>query len=104
MSLLTSRRLGPLLVPQTLGALNDNLFKNALVVLILFRAGQAGAPVPFAVLFGLGIQATFSGPLKYSILPAHLAVDELVAGNGLVEAGTWCRSATRLFERCPEPA
>jgi acyl-[acyl-carrier-protein]-phospholipid O-acyltransferase/long-chain-fatty-acid--[acyl-carrier-protein] ligase len=56
------------------------------------------------VLFGLGIQATFSGPLKYSILPAHLAVDELVAGNGLVEAGTWCRSATRLFERCPEPA
>jgi hypothetical protein len=38
------------------------------------------------VLFGLGIQATFSGPLKYSILPAQLAVDELVAGNGLVEA------------------
>ena len=147
MSLLTSRRLAPLLVTQTLGALNDNLFKNALVVLILFRAGQAGAPalvavaggvfilpyvllsatagqiadkweksrtilivklgevalmglaatgfllgsmpILFAVLFGLGVQATFFSPLKYSILPAHLAETELVAGNGLVEAGTF---------------
>ena len=44
MSLLISRRLAPLLVTQTLGALNDNLFKNALVVLILFRVGEAGAP------------------------------------------------------------
>ena len=147
MSLLASRRLAPLLITQTLGAFNDNLFKNALVVLILFRAGQAGAPalvalaggvfilpyvllsatagqiadkweksrtilivklgevalmalaatgfllgsmpVLFAVLFGLGVQATFFSPLKYSILPAHLAEDELVAGNGLVEAGTF---------------
>ena len=147
MSLLTSRRLAPLLVTQTLGALNDNLFKNALVVLILFRSAQAGAPalvalaggifilpyvlfsatagqiadkweksrtilivkmgevalmalaaagfligstpMLFAVLFGLGIQATFFSPLKYSILPSLLAERELVAGNGLVEAGTF---------------
>ena len=145
MSLLTSRRLAPLLVTQALGALNDNLFKNALVVLILFRAastsgpalvalaggvfilpyvllsatagqiadrfeksrtillvklaelalmGLAAAgfllgstPLLFAVLFGLGVQATFFGPLKYAILPDHLAAHELVAGNGLVEAG-----------------
>ena len=145
--LLASRRLGPLLVTQTLGAVNDNLFKNALVVLILFRAaatdgpalvaiaggvfilpyvllsataGQiadrfeksrtilivklaevalmaiaaagfllGSTPLLFAVLAGLGVQATFFSPLKYGILPTHLAEDELVAGNGLIEAGTF---------------
>ncbi len=147
MPLLASRRLAPLLLTQTLGALNDNLFKNALVVLILFRAaGSSGpalvalaggvfilpyvllsatagqvadrfeksrtillvklaevalmalaaagfllgaTPLLFAVLFGLGVQATFFSPLKYAILPSHLAEHELVAGNGLVEAGTF---------------
>ena len=147
MALLTSRRLAPLLVTQTLGALNDNLFKNALVVLILFKAagsvgpalvalaggvfilpymllsatagqiadrfeksrtirwvklgevalmalGAAGflldsTPLLFATLFGLGVQATFFSPLKYGILPSHLDEHELVAGNGLVEAGTF---------------
>ena len=147
MSLLTSRRLAPLLVTQTLGAINDNLFKNALVVLVLFKAAASSGPalvalaggvfilpyvllsatagqladrfeksrtilvvkfaevvimalaaagflmdnIPllFAVLFGLGVQATFFSPLKYGILPSHLKDDELVAGNGLVEAGTF---------------
>jgi MFS family permease len=42
-----------------------------------------------AVLFGLGIQATFFSPLKYGILPDHLNGEALVAGNGLVEAGTF---------------
>ena len=55
MSLLTSRRLAPLLITQTLGALNDNLFKNALVVLILFRVGEAGAPALVAVAGGVFI-------------------------------------------------
>lgn len=36
----------------------------------------------------LGLQATFFGPLKYSILPQLLRDDELVAGNALVEMGT----------------
>ncbi len=147
MSLLTSRRLAPLLATQTLGAINDNLFKNALVVLILFRTGAdhgpalvaaaggvfilpyvllsatagqladrfeksrlilitklaevalmtlaavgfllGSVPVLFAVLAGLGVQATFFGPLKYAILPQHLDEHDLVAGNGLVEAGTF---------------
>lgn len=146
MRLLCSRRLGPLLVTQSLGAINDNLFKNALVVLVLFSAASGGAamvaaaggvfilpyvllsatagqiadrfekrrtivwvkmaevllmglaaagfllgsvPVLFAVLFGLGVQATFFSPLKYSILPSHLAETEIVAGNGLIEAGTF---------------
>ncbi len=147
MPLFATRRLAPLLVTQTLGAINDNMFKNALVVLILARAAQGGAGalvavaggvfiLPFlllsatageladrcekrrlillvkaaevvvmaaaaagfllgstglllAVLFGLGAQATFFGPLKYAILPQHLGEAELVAGNGLVEAGTF---------------
>ena len=44
MPLLTSRRLAPLLLTQTLGALNDNQFKNALVVQILFRAAGSSGP------------------------------------------------------------
>jgi acyl-[acyl-carrier-protein]-phospholipid O-acyltransferase/long-chain-fatty-acid--[acyl-carrier-protein] ligase len=145
-SLLRTRRFLPLFLTQALGALNDNLFKNALVVLILYRADEGGAamvalagglfilpyvlfsslagqladrndkarliritklfeiglmalaalgflgggvPVLMAVLFGLGTQATFFGPLKYGILPDHLAEAELVSGNALIEAGTF---------------
>lgn len=144
--LMGSRRFLPLFVTQALGAVNDNMFKNALVVLALFRlahtgpvlvalaggvfllpyalfsasAGQIADAVEkswairwvkfwelglmllasfgfltgnfivlMAVLFGLGMQAAFFSPLKYGILPDHLAGEELVAGNGLVEAGTF---------------
>jgi acyl-[acyl-carrier-protein]-phospholipid O-acyltransferase / long-chain-fatty-acid--[acyl-carrier-protein] ligase len=145
-TLLTARRFLPLFATQFLGAMNDNLFKNAMAVLLLWRAGSAGPALvaaaggifilPYAlfsglageladrsemarlirliklyeaalmclgvvgfqtanawllmaVLFGLGIHSTFFGPLKYAILPVHLAPGELVAGNGLVEAGTF---------------
>jgi MFS family permease len=143
--LLTSRRFLPLFTAQMLGALNDNLFKNAIVVLVLFRgsgrawlvplaggifilpyalfsslAGQladqrdkAGLirvtklyeialmalaaigfatrsePFLLAVLFGLGVQATFFGPLKYGILPELLTGAELLGGNALIEASTF---------------
>ena len=40
------------------------------------------------LLFCMGTQSTFFGPLKFSILPQLLNDDELVAGNGLVTAGT----------------
>lgn len=40
--LLGSRRFLPLFIAQFLGALNDNLFKNAMAVLLLWRAGDAG--------------------------------------------------------------
>ena len=146
LSLLGSRRFLPLFLTQTLGALNDNLFKNALVVMILFKAMGGGAPLvalsgglfilPYAflsatagqladrydksrmiritklweagimlvgafgfiagsvpllmlVLVGLGTQAAFFSPLKFSILPQHLAENELIAGNALIEAGTF---------------
>jgi acyl-[acyl-carrier-protein]-phospholipid O-acyltransferase/long-chain-fatty-acid--[acyl-carrier-protein] ligase len=146
MSLLLSRRLGPLCLTQTCGAFNDNLVKNAMVVLAIFKLGAGGAglaalagalfiapyallsatagqladrfdksrliqvtkaaevllmcaaayafmlssvPGLLAVLFGLGVQATMFGPLKYGILPDHLSDNELIAGNGLIEASTF---------------
>ncbi|WP_193367663.1 acyl-[ACP]--phospholipid O-acyltransferase [Pelagibius marinus] len=150
LDILKSRRFLPLFATQFLGAFNDNLFKNALVVLVLFRiaadeggrgemlaaaaaglfvlpfflfsatAGQLAdkydkarmirgvklaevaimllAALGFAwertdflfvVLFLMGIQSAFFGPLKYGILPQHLDTKELVGGNALIEAATF---------------
>ncbi|MFA5629875.1 MAG: MFS transporter [Porticoccaceae bacterium] len=147
--LLASRRFLPLFVTQFLGAFNDNLFKNLLIVLLV-SAGLAGAfdsnlminlaaglfVLPFflfsplagqladkyeksalirrlkiaeilimllgvlclllqtwtgllAVLFLMGTQSAFFGPLKFSILPQLLRPDELVAGNAQVSMGTF---------------
>ena len=41
------------------------------------------------VLFLMGTQSAFFGPLKYSILPDHLKEEELVGGNALIESGTF---------------
>ncbi len=41
------------------------------------------------VLFLMGTQSAFFGPVKYSIIPQHLRSDELVSGNALVETGTF---------------
>lgn len=149
-SLIVSRRFLPLFVVQFLGATNDNLFKNAIGILTVYRL-LAGDParahllvsaaaglfiLPYvlfsslageladraekaglvrliklaelvimalgsaalflgdvyallAVLFLLGLHSTFFGPIKYAILPQHLAADELVAGNAMVEGGTF---------------
>jgi acyl-[acyl-carrier-protein]-phospholipid O-acyltransferase/long-chain-fatty-acid--[acyl-carrier-protein] ligase len=146
--LLHARRFLPLLLSQTLGAFNDNLFKSAFVMLITYGAAAGPDPgivaaiaggaliAPFflfsatageladrfersrilqivkaaelltvlgaaaallsgnlvlslAVLFVLGTQAAFSSPVKYALLPQHLATAELVDGNALMEAGTF---------------
>lgn len=42
-----------------------------------------------ALLFLMGTQSTFFGPVKYAILPQVLGDDELVGGNGLVSMGTF---------------
>ena len=149
LELLQQKRLFPLFCTQFLGAFNDSLFKNALIILIAFMiqttftnpdtlinlcaalfvipvfifsplAGQVAdkfeksrliqiikvaevflialavlslyslsLSLLFITLFLLGTQATFFGPLKYSILPQHLAESELIAGNGLIEMGTF---------------
>ena len=41
--LLLTRRLGPLVLTQSCGAFNDNLVKNAMIVLALFKLGVGGA-------------------------------------------------------------
>ena len=146
--LLGSRRFLPYFITQLLGAFNDNLFKQALVLAILFRIGSSldpnvlinfsallfilpfflfsalggqlgekypkhrlirlikfaeilimllgsvsvllgSLPMMLAVLFAMGSQSALFGPVKYSILPLHLAERELVGGNALVEMGTF---------------
>lgn len=143
------RRFLPLFCTQFLGALNDSLFRNALIILLAFTSqnavlnqdtlvnlGAALFVIPYFLfsalagqladkfeksilirfvklaevflaalailgfylnslllllisLFLLGTQATFFGPIKYSILPQHLQESELMAGNGLIEMGTF---------------
>ncbi len=148
--LLGMRRFAPFFWTQFLGAFNDNLYKNALVVMLTFQtaswttltpetltnlaaglfilpfflfsatAGQLAdkydkawlsrlvklleiviigvaalgfylhsLSVLLAALFLLGLQSALFGPVKYAILPQHLAEEELVGGNALVESGTF---------------
>ena len=56
-----------------------------------FKTIETSVPVllMLAALFLTGVQSTFLGPIKYAILPQHLKKDEVLAGTGLVEAGTY---------------
>jgi MFS family permease len=156
--LLRQRRFLPLFATQLLNAFNDNLYKNAMVLFVVYEvyrsaedeaqfsaiasglfilpffvlsalAGQladmrdkariirlvkaaeiaimaVGAvglllawqgwlttavaiPLMLVALFAMGVHSTFFGPIKYAILPQHLHKDEVLAGTGLVEAGTY---------------
>lgn len=156
--LMRRRRFLPLFLTQLLNALNDNLYKNAMVLfvvysvydspemetlvsgvatalfvlpfvlfsatsgqladmrdktkiirwikfaeIIIMSVGAAGLlmaaqglhvhtiaiPMMFVALFAMGVHSTFFGPIKYAILPQHLEKDEVLAGTGLVEAGTY---------------
>ena len=62
--------------------------------IIIMIVGAAGllfhnVPLLLAALFAMGVHSTFFGPIKYAILPQHLARDEVLGGTGLVEAGTY---------------
>ena len=37
----------------------------------------------------MGTQSAFFGPVKYSILPDILKKQQLISGNGIIEAGTY---------------
>ena len=50
---------------------------------------RQSVPMLLAALFCLGTHSTVFGPIKYALLPQHLRADELVAGNALIEAGTF---------------
>src|SRR5947207_416718 len=143
-------RFWPLFVTQAIGAFNDNAFRFALSLLIIYDLGPALGInsalintlasglliVPFFIfsatagqladkydkafltrriklieisviaiasfslfthqvwlqlfaVFLTGTQSAFFGPIKYSILPQHLAKHELLGGNGLIEMGTF---------------
>lgn len=146
-ALMKARRFAPLFWCQFLSALNDNLVRNALVILILYKIGSAhgatlvalagtaliapffvlsglagqvadrfdksrvaerlkfyemaiagiaalgfliqSVPLLFVALSGYGIVAALFGPIKYGILPAHLDIKELPAGNALIESATF---------------
>ena len=88
------------LCSATAGQLADAMDKAWLIRLIklmeipvmLAAAGgvlAGSATMLLALLFAMGIQAAFFGPLKYAILPDLLTLDELLLGNALVEAGTF---------------
>ena len=156
--LVRTRRFLPLFVTQLLGAFNDNLYKNAMVLYVVYSvynseaaearfsaiasglfilpffllsalAGQladmrdkakiirvvkaceiaimlvggtglvlawlgleveqVAIPLMLAALLAMGVHSTFFGPIKYAILPQHLHDGEVLAGTGLVEAGTY---------------
>ncbi|MDR2353809.1 MAG: hypothetical protein LBF22_11795, partial [Deltaproteobacteria bacterium] len=42
-----------------------------------------------AILFFMGAQSAFYGPVKYSLLPEILPKEDLISGNGLVEGATF---------------
>ncbi len=149
-SLLRRKSFGSFFRTQFLGAFNDNVFKNALLVMIAFQAAdltsldsntlvnvaaglfilpfflfsatagqfadkfeksrlirivkaceilimtvaavgfyQRSVPLLLGVLFLMGTQSAFFGPLKYGIIPQLIDEEELVGGNGLVEMGTF---------------
>ena len=88
------------LCSATAGQLADQHDKAWLIRLIKFSeialmmAAAAGVLLGsttalLVILFVMGIEAAFLGPLKYAILPDLLAPHELLLGNALVEAGTF---------------
>lgn len=88
------------LFSATAGQLADKYEKSRLIAIVKFAeiilmiTAAIGfylhsVPLLMFVLFALGTQAAFFGPLKYAILPNLLHENELIAGNGLIEAGTF---------------
>ena len=88
-----------LLFSSTAGQLADRREKSGLITaavaveLASMALGAGGLlleslPLLFAALLLGGVQSALFSPVKYSILPHHLAQAELMGGNGLVLTGT----------------
>ena len=45
--------------------------------------------IMLTALFAMGVHSTFFGPIKYAVIPQHLPKQMVLAGTGLVEAGTY---------------
>lgn len=61
-----------------------------LIIVGIAAYGLIGDSLLFCTLgvLGLGVHSAFFGPVKFSLPPEHLEERELVAANGLIEAGT----------------
>jgi acyl-[acyl-carrier-protein]-phospholipid O-acyltransferase/long-chain-fatty-acid--[acyl-carrier-protein] ligase len=82
------------------GQLADMIDKARLVrwikaaEVVIMAIGLAGfwfssIPLLLTSLFLMGVHSTLFGPVKYSILPQHLGVDEIMGGTGMIEGGTF---------------
>ena len=62
-----------------------------ILIMIVGAVGLLVQNIPLLLLglFAMGVHSSFFGPIKYAILPQHLRQDEVLAGTGLVEAGTY---------------
>ncbi len=62
-----------------------------IILMVLAAAGFYLENISFLlfVLFLMGTQSSFFGPLKYSVLPLLLKKNELIGGNALIETGTF---------------
>jgi acyl-[acyl-carrier-protein]-phospholipid O-acyltransferase/long-chain-fatty-acid--[acyl-carrier-protein] ligase len=65
------------------------LFEIGVAVLAVAGFVFHSLSVLFLSVFLYGVIAALFGPIKYGILPDHLARDELTKGNALVEGGTF---------------
>ncbi len=65
------------------------VFEICIVTISFLGFARGSVPLLLATLFLMGVHSTLFGPLKYGILPEHLRPEELLAGNALVDAGTF---------------
>lgn len=65
------------------------LAEIGIVALASYSLFQNNVPLQLFCVFLAGVQSTFFGPIKYSILPQYLTKDELLGGNGMIEMGTF---------------
>lgn len=65
------------------------LLEVVIMTLAAFALIQGYIVMLIALLFLMGAQSTFFGPAKYSYIPQHLKVAELVEGNAWVQMGTF---------------
>lgn len=65
------------------------LFELAAMVFGAFSLWLENPFMHLCVLFLAGTTAAFFGPIKYGVLPQYLKRSELIAGNALIELGTF---------------
>src|SRR5271166_1652963 len=65
------------------------LFEIGIALLAVLGFALHSLPLLFVVVFLFGVIAALFGPIKYGILPDHLARSQLPAGNALVEGATF---------------